>query len=158
MAKTVKELEKELEEANAAREAAEKKAEEAKQKAAEEVAAAKASEQKAKETEEEIRQKNEELLKRAEEAEKASMKDAENFFKKEKEEGPEFEMMKFKFPTLRGKDADPDIVITVNGREWQIRRGVYVEIPRYVLEAYRCSEKAEQEADDFIREAAYSPE
>lgn len=150
MAKTIKELEKELEEANAAREAAEKKAEEAKKEAEE----AKASEQKAKETEEEIRQKNEELLKKAEEAEKTAMKEAEGFFKKEKGIGPEFEKVKFKFPTLRGKDADPDIVIIVNGREWQIRRGIYVEIPRYVLNAYLCSERAEKEADDFIREAA----
>ncbi len=154
MAKTIKELEKELEEANAAREAAEQKAKETEQKAAEEIAVAKASEQKAKETEEEIRQKNEELLKKAEEEEKAAMKDAENFFKKEKEVGPEFEKVKFKFPALRGKDADPDIVITVNGKEWQIRRGVFVEIPRYVLETYLCSEKAEREADDYIREVA----
>lgn len=155
MAKTIKELEKELEEAKAAKEAAEKKAEEAEQKAAEEIAAARASEQKAKETEEETRQKNEELLKKAEEAEKTAMKDAESFFKKEKEIGPEFEKVKFKFPTLRGKDADPDIVITVNGREWQIRRGVSVEIPRYVLETYLCSEKATREADDYIKKVAY---
>lgn len=94
------------------------------------------------------------MLKKAEEEEKAAMKDAENFFKKEKEVGPEFEKVKFKFPALRGKDADPDIVITVNGKEWQIRRGVFVEIPRYVLETYLCSEKAEREADDYIREVA----
>lgn len=154
MAETVKELKQALEEANAAKEAAEKRAEEVEKKAAEEIAAAKASEQKAKETEEEIRQKNEELLKKAEEAEKEAMKEAESFFKKEKETGPAFEKVKYKFPALRGKDADPDIVIIVNGKEWQIRRGIYVEIPKYVLDAYLCSEKAEKEADDYIRDVA----
>ena len=148
---TNKELEKALEEANAAKEAAEKRAEEAEKKAAAEIAEARASE-------EETRQKNEELIKAAKEAEKEEMKKAESFFKKEKEEGPAFEKVKYKFPTLRGKDADPDIVIVVNGREWQIRRGEYVEIPKYVLDAYLCSEKADREADDFIRGAAYSPE
>lgn len=147
MAKTLKELEQELKEANEAREAAEKRAEEAERKASEEISAIK-------ETEEELKKKNEELLKKAEEAEKSAMKEAENFFKKENATGPEHEKVRYKFPELRGKDADPDIVILVNGREWQIRRGVYVEIPKYVLDAYLCSEKAEKESNDFIKEVA----
>ena len=140
--KTKNQLEQELAEALAAKEAAEKKAEEALE--AKEAAEKEASESK---------RKNEELLKAAEEAEKAADKEAEGFFKSgNNATGRDAELVKVKIPKLHGKKADKDIVITVNGMSWQIQRGVTVEIPRYVYEVYRCSESQMDEAEGYIEE------
>ena len=61
-------------------------------------------------------------------------------------------MISVRFPVLRGKDADKDIVLIVNGKAWQIQRGVEVEIPKYLYEVYLCSELAKDEAAEFIEE------
>ena len=61
-------------------------------------------------------------------------------------------MISVRFPALRGKDADKDIVLIVNGKAWQIQRGVEVEIPKYLYEVYLCSELAKDEAAEFIEE------
>ena len=138
--KTKNQLEQELAEALAAKEAAEKKAEEA---------------LKAKETAEKeannSKLKTEELLKAAREAEKAADKEAEGFFKSGNNAvGRDAELVRVTIPKQHGKKASKDIVITVNGNDWQITRGVPVEIPRYVSEVYVMSEKERDEAEAFI--------
>lgn len=140
MAKTIKELEQALAEAVAAKEAAEQKAEQAL-----------AEKEEAQKEAESSKLKTEELLKAAAEAEKASEKEAEAFLK---DDDNDVEMISVRFPALRGKDADKDIVLIVNGKAWQIQRGVEVEIPKYLYEVYLCSELAKDEAAEFIEENA----
>ena len=103
----------------------------------------------AKQEAEDSKLKTEELLKAAAEAEKASEKEAEAFLK---DDDNDVEMISVRFPALRGKDADKDIVLIVNGKAWQIQRGVEVEIPKYLYEVYLCSELAKDEAAEFIEE------
>ena len=76
-------------------------------------------------------------------------KEAEAFLK---DDDNDVEMISVRFPALRGKDADKDIVLIVNGKAWQIQRGVEVEIPKYLYEVYLCSELAKDEAAEFIEE------
>ena len=45
-----------------------------------------------------------------------------------------------KIPLERGKKND-DVYVAVNGRTWQIKRGVDVEVPERVAEALRLSEE-----------------
>jgi hypothetical protein len=61
------------------------------------------------------------------------------------------ERVKVKFPKMRGS-SEQDIIIVVNGKAWQIKRGVTVEVPRYVLKAYDNNEKNRDEADSYILE------
>lgn len=138
--KTKDQLQKQLEEALAAKEAAEKAAKEA-------VAAKEAAEKEASAS----KLKTEELLKAAEEAEKEAEKEAEGFFKSGNNAvGKDAELIEVVIPPLRGKKANKDIVLTVNGMDWQIERGKTVKIPRYVYEVYRLSEKEMDEAEAFI--------
>lgn len=138
MAKTIKELEQALAEAVAAKEAAEQKAEQAL-----------AEKEEAQKEAESSKLRTEELLKAAAEAEKASEKEAEAFLK---DDLKNVEMVNVRIPALRGKDADKDIVLIVNGKAWQIQRGVEVEIPKYLYDVYLCSELAKDEAAEFIEE------
>lgn len=65
------------------------------------------------------------------------------------------EKVKYTFPRIRdkGKNEQPDVIISVNGRTLQIKRGIEVEIPRYMLKAYMESEKAVEDMLDY-KEAA----
>ncbi len=63
----------------------------------------------------------------------------------------EEEMVEVTFPKLRGT-KEQDILIIVNGRAWQIQRGIKVKVPRYVLETYDNSERSRDEADRYIME------
>lgn len=156
--KNREQLQKELEEALAAKEVAEKEAKQAlaakevaEEEAKQAIAAKKAAEKEASVS----KQQTEELLKAAQEAEKAAEKEAEGFFKSGNDaKGKDAELVEITIPPLRGKKASKDIVITVNGMDWQIERGKAVKIPRYVYEVYRISEKQMREADAFIEEVA----
>ena len=145
MTKTKEQLEQELADALAARDAAEQKVQQAEIEKAEALKEKEAAKQEA----EDSKLKTEELLKAAAEAEKASEKEAEAFLK---DDDNDAEMISVRFPALRGKDADKDIVLIVNGKAWQIQRGVEVEIPKYLYEVYLCSELAKDEAAEFIEE------
>ncbi|MFR6561689.1 MAG: hypothetical protein ACLUR5_06640 [Eubacterium ventriosum] len=57
-------------------------------------------------------------------------------------------------PYYQRKNADKDIIISVNGRDYQIQRGVEVSVPKFLVEAYYCSEGAKDEADNYIEEVA----
>lgn len=146
MVKTKEDLEKELADALEAKKAAEKKAEQAEK----EKAKALEESEKAKKEAADSKVKTEELLKATEEAEKKAQSEVNKFFK----DPDEMKMVPARFPTLRGKDADPDIIISVNGKTYQIRRGVDVQVPDFVLEAYKCSELAKDEKEAFIKENA----
>ena len=151
MAKTIKELEQELAEALAAKEAAEQKAEQAeteKEKALEEKKAAQ------QETED-AKLKTEELLKATKEAEKEMDKQAKAFLKDDEKKAKQVKVI---FPVERGKNADKDIVLTVNGKSYQIQRGKEVTIPEYLYDVYLCSEAAKNEAAEFIEEILSDPE
>ncbi len=64
---------------------------------------------------------------------------------------PNLEKVRVKFPKMRGT-SEQDIIIMVNGKAWQIKRGVTVEVPKYVLKAYDNNEKNRDEADSYIME------
>ena len=106
MTKTKEQLEQELADALAARDAAEQKAQQAEIEKAEALKEKEAAKQEA----EDSKLKTEELLKAAAEAEKASEKEAEAFLK---DDDNDAEMISVRFPALRGKDADKDIVLIV---------------------------------------------
>lgn len=98
----------------------------------------------------------EEARAEAEEAKAEAKKSAEEAEKnidnpKNAENDPNLELVRVKFPKMRGS-SDQDIVIMVNGKAWQIKRGVSVEVPRYVLKAYDNNEKNRDEADSYIME------
>ena len=145
MTKTKEQLEQELADALAARDAEEQKAQQAEIEKAEALKEKEAAKQEA----EDSKLKTEELLKAAAEAEKASEKEAEAFLK---DDDNDVEMISVRFPALRGKDADKDIVLIVIGKAWEFLRGVEVEIPKYLYEVYLCSELAKDEAAEFIEE------
>lgn len=105
--------------AKAAEEAAVKKAEEAAAKAAEK--AAKAAAKKVAATAEEAAQAD------AEAAQAAADQD----------------MVTVRLPKTR--DLNADVFVSVNGRRFQIQRGVNVEIPAYVAAVLEYSEKQDQE-------------
>lgn len=62
---------------------------------------------------------------------------------------PNLEKVKVTFPKIRGSKNN-DIVILVNGKAWQIQRGVEVEVPRYVLKVYDLSERNKDDAERYI--------
>ena len=86
------------------------------------------------------------------EPKKVSKKETENEPEPEKEEIPEItpeEYMHQKvtfYGFFDGERYKDDIIVTVNGKAWQIRRGVNVEIPRYVYEEVMSAERQKMEA------------
>ena len=58
-------------------------------------------------------------------------------------------------PYTAFKDNDKykdDLVFTVAGKLWQIKRGVEVMIPRYVYEVIMNSDKQAQKAANYVEE------
>lgn len=66
------------------------------------------------------------------------------------------ELIDVKFPKIRGVKEQPDVIIGVNNRSWQIKRGISVKIPRYALVAYNESQNAMDDADEYIQGSALS--
>lgn len=60
---------------------------------------------------------------------------------------PLLELVEFMAP-LEEKNND-DIIIIVNGKGWQIKRGRKVKIPKYVVDAYYLSQKQKLERLTF---------
>lgn len=60
---------------------------------------------------------------------------------------PALELVDFMAP-LEEKNND-DIIIIVNGKGWQIKRGRKVKIPKYVVDAYYLSQKQKLERITF---------
>lgn len=54
-----------------------------------------------------------------------------------------------RLPKDKGRYKD-DVIVNVNGKAWQIKRGVYVSVPRYVAEVIDSSEKQDERTADLI--------
>lgn len=50
----------------------------------------------------------------------------------------------------RHSKDEGDVFVSVNERTWQIKRGVYVEVPECVKEVIDNAQQAEEQALDFI--------
>lgn len=50
----------------------------------------------------------------------------------------------------RHSKDEGDVFVSVNERTWQIKRGVYVEVPECVKEVLDNAQQAEEQALDFI--------
>lgn len=62
----------------------------------------------------------------------------------------EFEkMVEIKLPRYRDDDANADVVVYVNERSWQIKRGELVRVPECVAEVLRNQERAFDRAANY---------
>lgn len=62
----------------------------------------------------------------------------------------EFEkMVEIKLPRYRDDDANADVVVYVNERSWQIKRGELVRVPECVAEVLRNQERALDRAANY---------
>lgn len=50
----------------------------------------------------------------------------------------------------RHSKDEGDVFVSVNERTWQIKRGVYVDVPECVKEVIDNAQQAEEQALDFI--------
>lgn len=53
------------------------------------------------------------------------------------------------FPRIPGVKEQPDVTVSVNGRDFRIQRGVKVEVPKPVADVANCMIGAQQDADDY---------
>lgn len=58
------------------------------------------------------------------------------------EEVQQEETVRFKIP--KTKDLQDDVFVRVNQRTWQIQRGVWVDLPKCVVEVLENAEEAER--------------
>lgn len=77
-------------------------------------------------------------------SEKTNQEQTEN--KKQAVKDPFAETVKIKLPLIKGKG---DVHVGVNGRFWQIQRGVEVNLPRPVLEVLQHQEEMELLAQEY---------
>ena len=56
--------------------------------------------------------------------------------------------MKIRLPRARSGEAN-HVVVGVNGKRWQIMRGVEVDVPDMVGEVLAAGERARREAEEF---------
>ena len=62
----------------------------------------------------------------------------------------EFEkMVEIKLPRYRDDDANADVVVYVNERSWQIKRGELVRVPECVAEVLSNQERALDRAANY---------
>lgn len=71
--------------------------------------------------------------------------------KKQEAKDPFQETVKIKLPLIKGAG---DVHVGVNGRFWQIKRGVSVDVPLPVYEVLQHQEEMEQQAQAFEEELA----
>ena len=65
----------------------------------------------------------------------------------EKKTVNEEKLVKIRIPRLR--QDDPDVYVSVNNRDWLIKRGVEVEVPESVVEVLRHQEESMEAAYTF---------
>lgn len=63
-------------------------------------------------------------------------------------------MVKIKIPLERGK-ANKDVYVSVNDRDWQIKRGITVEVPECVAEVLQHEEEQLLRAAEFQDSVTY---
>lgn len=59
-------------------------------------------------------------------------------------------------PKIPGAKNQDDVFISVNGKNYLIRRGVEVKVPKNVRDVYESSVKAAEKADEYYFEKASS--
>lgn len=59
-------------------------------------------------------------------------------------------LVKIKLPRLTGKDAPQEEFVSVNFKNYLIKRGVVVEVPEEVAHVIELSEKAKDEQFEFV--------
>ena len=59
--------------------------------------------------------------------------------------------IKFILPKLRGTNAEDQVFVSVNSKNYIIQRGVEVEVPLSVVEVLMNSDIAQDMADAYIR-------
>ena len=65
----------------------------------------------------------------------------------------EYMSKKVEIRLIKDKDRyKDDVIVNVNGKAWQIKRGVYVSVPRYIAEVIESSEKQDERTADLIDE------
>ena len=57
------------------------------------------------------------------------------------------ERVRIRIPRIPGQKEQDDYVLSVNGKRFQIQRGVEVKVPRYVAEAIELFEREKDEAE-----------
>lgn len=67
------------------------------------------------------------------------------------------DMRKVRIPKLPGKNQ-PDVQVSVNGRQFTIQRGVEVSVPRPVYEIVQHSVIAEEKANEYYYGKANVPD
>lgn len=55
--------------------------------------------------------------------------------------------VKIRIPRIPGQKEQDDYVLSVNGKRFQIQRGVEVSVPRYVAETIELFEQEKDEAE-----------
>ena len=85
----------------------------------------------------------------ADEADKESKTSKSSKTKKKEEE-----KVKIKLPRLPGAKVNQEEFFSVNFKNYIIRRGVEVEVPKSVAEVILNAEKAQEEADKYAEEKA----
>ena len=68
----------------------------------------------------------------------------ENIPQVQQEADPFKELVKIKLPRVKGQRYD--VMVGINGKFWQIKRGVYVNVPRPVYEVLQNQEEMELQA------------
>lgn len=59
------------------------------------------------------------------------------------------DMVSILIPRLQGSKDQPDVIASVNGRVFQIQRGVRVDVPKPIAEVINRSLDFEIEAEDY---------
>ena len=65
-----------------------------------------------------------------------------------------FELVKVMLPLPSDPKAPRDEFFSVNGKNWLIRRGEWVQVPRYLKEVIDNSQEAQRAAYNYVNEVA----
>lgn len=75
---------------------------------------------------------------------------AENTAKKTETKTTKSERVKVTIPRIPGQKEQPDVIVGVSGKNYQIQRGKEVEVPVAVAEILKFQEKAEKEYEEYL--------
>lgn len=62
--------------------------------------------------------------------------------------------VKITVPKIPNEKDQPDLVVSVNGKNYIIQRGIEVSVPKNVAEIIRCSLKNEAKAEEYYYSVA----
>lgn len=70
------------------------------------------------------------------------------------EETPEQTTFQIRLPKLKGENAQQTEFYSVNGRNYLLKRGEYINVPRELYEVILNSQNAEEDADRYAESVA----